>query len=135
MLLADLGAEVIRVDRPGVSFPALAPPADITGRGKRSVIVDLKDPRGVSVVLGLAERSDVLIEGYRRTRTGGMGMVRVSLSARCFRPRSCRAVPSSVQARPARDAEAERTIRPHPVLGRCRSAWRSMTPSDGRSAA
>ncbi len=42
-----------------------------------------------------------------RTRTGGMGMVRVSLSARCFRPRSWRAVPSSVQARPARDAEAD----------------------------
>ena len=70
-----------------------------------------------------------------RTRTGGMGMVRVSLSARCFRPRSCRAVPSSVQARPARDAEADKTMRPHPVLGRCRSASRSMTPSDGRSAA
>ena len=69
------------------------------------------------------------------TRTGGMGMVRVSLSARCFRPRSWRAVPSSVQARPARDAEAARTIRPHPVFGRCRSASRSMTASDGRSAA
>ncbi len=64
-----------------------------------------------------------------------MGMVRVSLAARCFRPRSWRAVPSSVQARLARDAEAERTIRPYPVLGRCRSASRSMTASDGRSAA
>jgi hypothetical protein len=38
----------------------------------------------------------------RRTRTGGMGMVRVSLSARCFRPQSWLAVPPSVQARPAR---------------------------------
>jgi hypothetical protein len=36
---------------------------------------------------------------------------------------------------PARDAEADKTIRPHPALGRCRSASRSMTPSDGRSAA
>jgi hypothetical protein len=70
-----------------------------------------------------------------RTRTGRMGMVRVSLAARCFRPRSWRAVPSSVQALPARDADADRTIRPHPALGRCRSTWRSMTASDGRNAA
>jgi hypothetical protein len=62
-------------------------------------------------------------------------MVRVSLSALCFSPRSWRAVPSSVHALPAWDAEAARTIRPHPVFGRCRSASRSMTPSDGRSAA
>jgi hypothetical protein len=51
-------------------------------------------------------------------------MVRVSLSARCFRPRSWRAVPSSVQAVPARDAEAARTIRPQPFFGRYRSGGR-----------
>ena len=70
-----------------------------------------------------------------RTSSGGMGMVRVSLSARCLRPRSWRAVPSSVQAVPARDAEVARTILPHPFFGRCRSASRSMTASEGRSAA
>ena len=70
-----------------------------------------------------------------RTRSGGIGMVRVSLSARCFRPRSCRAVPWSVQAVPARDAEAARSILPHPLAGRCRSSSRSMTASEGRRAA
>jgi hypothetical protein len=69
------------------------------------------------------------------TSSGGIGMVLVSLSARCFRPRSCRAVPSSVQAVPARDAEAARTILPQPFLGRYRSLSRSMTASEGRSAA
>jgi alpha-methylacyl-CoA racemase len=66
MLLADLGAEVIRVDRPGGNSPALpVSGADITGRGKRSVVVDLKDPRGRDILLRLAERADALIEGYR----------------------------------------------------------------------
>jgi hypothetical protein len=69
------------------------------------------------------------------TSSGGMGMVLVSLSARCLRPRSWRAVPWSVQLRPAREAEAASTIRPHPFAGRYRSLSRSMTASDGRSAA
>lgn len=64
MLLADLGADVIQVDRPVGPSSVLPPHVDVSARGKRSVIVDMKDPRGLSVVLGLAERSDVLIEGY-----------------------------------------------------------------------
>ena len=66
-MLADLGAEVLRVDRtsdvPGAT-PA-APPQNPLGRGRRSVAVDLKDPAGVEVVLQLAERADVLVEGFR----------------------------------------------------------------------
>jgi hypothetical protein len=69
------------------------------------------------------------------TRSGGMGMVRVSWAARCLRPRSWRAVPWSVQAVPAREAETAKTILPHPLAGRYRSLSRSMTASDGRSAA
>jgi alpha-methylacyl-CoA racemase len=61
MLLADLGAEVIRVDRPGPS-PSLV---DLTSRGKRRVIVDLKHSQGAGVVLRLAARAHVLVEGYR----------------------------------------------------------------------
>ncbi|MFB9446535.1 CoA transferase [Dactylosporangium vinaceum] len=66
MLLADLGADVVRVDRPGPGSP-IAPPAagDLTNRGKRSVAADLKTPEGVEVVLALAERAQVLIEGFR----------------------------------------------------------------------
>jgi alpha-methylacyl-CoA racemase len=65
MLLADLGAEVIRVDRPGGPPPPVPADKDVTSRGKRRIVVDLKHPRGPGVVLRLAQQSDALIEGYR----------------------------------------------------------------------
>ncbi|MGH3169714.1 MAG: CaiB/BaiF CoA transferase family protein [Trebonia sp.] len=65
MLLADLGAEVIRVDRPAGGALALSPAGDIAGRGKRSVIIDLKDKRGLAVARRLVSAADILIEGYR----------------------------------------------------------------------
>ncbi|MGW0816347.1 CaiB/BaiF CoA transferase family protein [Streptomyces viridiviolaceus] len=65
MLLADLGADVVRVDRPGGPGLAIDPAHDVTNRNKRSVVVDLKAPDGAAQVLDLAERADVLIEGYR----------------------------------------------------------------------
>ena len=64
MLLADLGAEVLRVDRPGGGALSLGE-RDVLNRGRRSVAVDLKHPGGAEVVLRLAARADVLIEGYR----------------------------------------------------------------------
>lgn len=65
MLLADLGADVVRVDRPGGGGLAIDPAYDVTNRNKRSVVVDLKAPDGAARVLDLAERADVLIEGFR----------------------------------------------------------------------
>ncbi|MFG1671767.1 CaiB/BaiF CoA transferase family protein [Streptomyces sp. Y7] len=65
MLLADLGADVVRVDRPGGTGLAIDTAYDITNRNKRSVIVDLKSADGPARVLDLAERADILIEGYR----------------------------------------------------------------------
>ncbi|MEU6665130.1 CaiB/BaiF CoA-transferase family protein [Streptomyces sp. NPDC046727] len=65
MLLADLGADVVRVDRPGGTDLAVDPAYDVTNRNKRSVVVDLKAPDGPARVLDLAERADILIEGYR----------------------------------------------------------------------
>lgn len=65
MLLADLGADVVRVDRPGGPGLGVDPAHDITNRNKRSVIIDLKAEDGASRVLDLAERADILIEGYR----------------------------------------------------------------------
>ena len=62
-LLADMGADVVRVDRReavGVDTGAL-----LLGRGRRSVGVDLKHPDGVGTVLRLVERADILIEGFR----------------------------------------------------------------------
>ncbi len=68
MLLADLGADVVRIDRPpGGSGGAGDAGAriDVLGRGRRSVVVDLKHPRGAEVVLDLVAVADVLIEGFR----------------------------------------------------------------------
>jgi alpha-methylacyl-CoA racemase len=66
MLLADAGADVIRVDRPGGgSGVAGKGRFDVMGRGRRSVLVDLRQPEGVEVVLRLAERAEVLFEGFR----------------------------------------------------------------------
>ncbi|MFE6666274.1 CaiB/BaiF CoA transferase family protein [Streptomyces sp. NPDC057697] len=65
MLLADLGADVVRVDRPGGAGLGIDPAYDLTNRNKRSVLVDLKAEGGAAAVLELAERADILIEGYR----------------------------------------------------------------------
>ncbi|MEU8845823.1 CaiB/BaiF CoA-transferase family protein [Streptomyces sp. NPDC048564] len=65
MLLADLGADVVRVDRPGGTGLAINTEYDITNRNKRSVIVDLKSAEGAARVLDLAARADILIEGNR----------------------------------------------------------------------
>ena len=66
MLLADLGADVVRVDRIGPGSPLSGDPAaDLLNRGKRSIAVDLKRPEGVAAVLGLTDLAHVLIEGWR----------------------------------------------------------------------
>jgi len=67
MLLADLGADVVRVDRleaSGLGVP-MAPRFDVNGRNRRSVAVDLKSPAGRDTVLRLLDGADVLIEGFR----------------------------------------------------------------------
>jgi alpha-methylacyl-CoA racemase len=66
MLLADLGAEVVLVDRKGGSLPFDAKPKyDITRRGKQSIAVDLKKPGAAELVLRLIETADGLLEGFR----------------------------------------------------------------------
>lgn len=64
MVLADLGAAVTVVDRPGPGIDYAAGQT-ILNRGKRSVAVDLKTLEGTEVALGLVERADILIEGFR----------------------------------------------------------------------
>jgi alpha-methylacyl-CoA racemase len=62
MLLADLGAEVLRVERPAAGPPAWP---SLFARGRRSVAVDLKHKEGPGVVLDLVGRADALVEGFR----------------------------------------------------------------------
>ena len=67
MLLADLGADVIRIDRTEASGLGVPVPAryDVHGRSRRSVALDLKSAGGLDAALRLADRADLLIEGYR----------------------------------------------------------------------
>ncbi|SEP06730.1 CaiB/BaiF CoA transferase family protein [Aquisalimonas asiatica] len=63
MMLADMGADVLRIDRKTAN--ALPVDDPVTARGRRSVALDLKQPAGVETVLQLVEQADILIEGYR----------------------------------------------------------------------
>ncbi len=75
MMLSDMGAEVLRIDRADAVDPDEAPPAwDVNARGRRSVGVDLKDPAGREVVLALVARADGLIEGFRPGVTERLGL-------------------------------------------------------------
>ena len=76
MMLADMGAEVVRIDRAGnvTGGDPATPPADILNRGRRSVGVDLKHREGVEAVLALVERADALIEGFRPGVTERLGI-------------------------------------------------------------
>ncbi len=65
MILADLGAEVIRVDRPAAPGHPVVQPGDPLARGRRSIRLDLKEPEGVAVLLRLADRADVFVEAFR----------------------------------------------------------------------
>jgi alpha-methylacyl-CoA racemase len=67
MLLADLGADVVRVDRlePSGLGLAMPPQFDVNGRNRRSVALDLKSPAGVAAVLRLLQGADLLVEGFR----------------------------------------------------------------------
>lgn len=67
MMLADAGADVIRVDRASRVWGGDpdSPPSDVLARGRRSIGVDLKSPDGVETVLRLAEGSDAMLEGFR----------------------------------------------------------------------
>jgi len=67
MMLADMGAEVLRIDRPWEvrSSPPAEPSKDVLNRGRMSVGIDLKSPQGVEAVFELLKTADALIEGYR----------------------------------------------------------------------
>ena len=73
MILADLGADVIRVDRPGGGMFGMGE-KDLLNRGRPSVALDLKQPEAVATVLDLVEQADVLVEGMRPGAIERMGL-------------------------------------------------------------
>jgi alpha-methylacyl-CoA racemase len=75
MMLSDLGAEVIRVNRAAEVKPgATGPSWDISNRGRRSIGVDLKHPDGIATIMRLIESADGLIEGFRPGVTERLGI-------------------------------------------------------------
>jgi len=65
MMLADMGADVVRVERPGAAALTETAVPDPTLRGKRTVRIDLKDPSGLDGLMEVVGRADVLLEGFR----------------------------------------------------------------------
>lgn len=67
MMLADMGADVIRIDRPGGGeiMRAVEPRFDVLARGRRSIALDLKKPASAEAVLDLIAKADILLEGFR----------------------------------------------------------------------
>jgi len=65
MMLADMGADIIRVERRGLPTARTDMKYQVLNRGRRSVAIDLKKPEGVESVLNLVERADALFEGFR----------------------------------------------------------------------
>ena len=84
MMLADMGADVLRVDRP--SDPGLGVArrraTDVLARGRRSITVDMKRPSGVEAVLAIAARADVVVEGFRPGVLERLGLAPDTLLAR-----------------------------------------------------
>ncbi len=73
MVLSDLGADVLRVERPASCAPDRPAPVDPLTRGRRSIGLNLKDPEGISLLLRLIEPADVLVEGFRPGVTERLG--------------------------------------------------------------
>jgi len=65
MMLAELGAEVLRIERPGGGLALGPPELELLNRGRRNVALNLKDPAAIDTVLQLVAGADVLIEGFR----------------------------------------------------------------------
>jgi alpha-methylacyl-CoA racemase len=72
MMLADSGATVLRIDRPGRGSPR--PEREFLNRGRQSAVLDLKHPRAVDALLRLVDTADVLLEGFRPGVTERMGV-------------------------------------------------------------
>jgi alpha-methylacyl-CoA racemase len=74
MMLADLGADVVRIEKPGGAASAGARETDLLTRGRPSIAMDLKDPAAVATVLDLVERADVFLEGMRPGAAERLGL-------------------------------------------------------------
>ena len=119
MVLADLGADVVKVEMPGRGDDARAYPPYIEGesayfmslnRNKRSVTLDLKNPAGRRLLTNLAAKADVLVENYRPG-----AMARLGLAYDEARAAQSAVVAGLPAATPREIAEPASAIASHPV--------------------
>jgi alpha-methylacyl-CoA racemase len=73
-LLSDMGARVIRVERPGAVRPDGGRQLDVLTRGRESIAIDMKNPDGLEVLMSLIEGADALMEGFRPGVTERLGL-------------------------------------------------------------
>lgn len=73
-LLSDMGARVIRVERPAAVRPDPGPQLDVLTRGRESIAINMKDPAGIELLLSLVETADGLMEGFRPGVTERLGI-------------------------------------------------------------
>ena len=81
MVLADLGAEVLRIDRATASGTALVPPPGPLDRGRTTIALDLKSADGIAVLKRLVATADVFVEGFRPGVTERLGIGPADLAA------------------------------------------------------
>jgi alpha-methylacyl-CoA racemase len=74
MVLADLGAEVLRIDRTTIAAGGIAPPAGPLDRGKYRMALDLKDPQDRDTLIAMTEHVDVFVEGFRPGAAERLGL-------------------------------------------------------------
>jgi len=65
MMMADMGAQVLRIERPGGTRPGVSDRLSLLNRSRRTVVFDLKSPPAIAAVVRLVARADALIEGFR----------------------------------------------------------------------
>src|SRR5258707_8705772 len=82
MILSDLGADVLRVERPESCLPGRPAPVDPLSRGRRSIGLNLNDPAGVALLLKLVTPADVLVEGFSPGVTERLGVRPTCCAAR-----------------------------------------------------
>lgn len=73
-LLSDMGARVIRVERPSSVRPDAGPQLDVLTRGRESIAIDMKSPDGIELLMKLVESADALMEGFRPGVTERLGV-------------------------------------------------------------
>jgi alpha-methylacyl-CoA racemase len=81
MILADLGADVLRIDRASASATAIVPPPGPLDRGRSTIVVDLKTTEGLALVKELVASADVFVEGFRPGVAERIGIGPVDLAA------------------------------------------------------